>query len=198
MLILVDQDNVQAGYTARFDERFVELYPDGPFVPSSQHTQFKIHAAYPPEWKERVQAIQAEVGFFDSLPVIDGAVEGMNALLAAGHDVRICTAPLRMSATCASEKYGWIGRHLGTDWLDRVIVTGDKTLVLGDCLVDDNPDIEGALTPVWDHVLFDQPYSRNLGRPVFDWSTISDEIDRIEADRAASGLLVHDRFARAA
>lgn len=198
MLILVDQDNVQAGYSTRFDERFVELYGSDVFVPSSTHTEFKLHKAYPEDWKERIQAIQAEAGFFDSLPPIDGAVEGMRELAAMGHDVRTCTAPLRMSATCTSEKFAWGRRVHGPDWVDKVIITSDKTVILGDILFDDNPTIEGAMTPAWDHVLFDQAYSRITGRPVFDWSTFLGEVERIEADRRERGVLVHDRFAQAA
>jgi 5'-nucleotidase len=198
MLILVDQDNVQAGYSARFDARFVELYGTDVHIPSERHTEFKLHKAYPEEWKERVQAIQAEAGFFDALPVIPGAVEGMRALADAGHDVRTCTAPLRMSATCTSEKFAWGRRVHGPEWVDKVIITGDKTVVRADCLVDDNPVIEGALTPTWDHILFDQAYSRITGRPVFDWSTIPARIEQIEAERRDRGVLVHDRFVTAA
>ena len=46
-------------------------------------------------------------------------------------------------------------------WVDRIILTRDKTLVRGDILLDDAPLAKGSsLEPVWEHVYFDQPYNR--------------------------------------
>ena len=51
--------------------------------------------------------------------------------------------------------------HLGKSWVDRIILTRDKTLVRGDILLDDAPQAKGSsLEPVWEHVYFDQPYNR--------------------------------------
>lgn len=189
MIVLVDMDGVLCGYAQRFDVLFQQRYPDGPFVPSSEHTQFKLHHAYPPEWKERVGAIQSEAGFFASLEPLPGAVEGITALAAAGHEVFICTAPLKANQSCASEKMEWVAAHLGAQWLDRVVITSDKTLVRGDVLIDDNPTVEGSMAPSWTHLLFDAPYSRGLGREVVTWETIPAAL----AALAGEGPLVHGR-----
>lgn len=40
-------------------------------------------------------------------------------------------------------QYAWIEKHLGYDFLDQIILTRDKTVVTGDILIDDKPDILG-------------------------------------------------------
>jgi hypothetical protein len=40
-------------------------------------------------------------------------------------------------------QYAWIEKHLGYDFLDQIILTRDKTVVTGDVLIDDKPDILG-------------------------------------------------------
>ena len=55
--------------------------------------------------------------------------------------------------------------HLGFDWTARVMLTKDKTLVRGDILIDDKPEISGSLSPVWQHWLYDAPYNRHINTP---------------------------------
>jgi hypothetical protein len=50
------------------------------------------------------------------------------------------------------------GRVLGAEFTKRVILTRDKTLVRGDVLVDDKPEIRGVVAPNWRDVLFDETY----------------------------------------
>jgi len=38
----------------------------------------------------------------------------------------------------------------------------DKTLIIGDILIDDKPEIKGISTPNWEHIIFDQPYNKNI------------------------------------
>lgn len=44
---------------------------------------------------------------------------------------------------CVSVQYAWVEKHLGHDFLEQVILTRDKTLIAGDLLIDDKPDILG-------------------------------------------------------
>lgn len=48
-----------------------------------------------------------------------------------------------MSDVCF--QYAWVERHLGPEFLDKVILTRDKTIVSGDILIDDKPDILGRI-----------------------------------------------------
>ena len=61
-----------------------------------------------------------------------------------------------------------MAEHLGTSWVDRLVLARDKTYVRGDYLIDDAPVAKGSgLAPTWEHVYYDQPYNRP-GRPNAD------------------------------
>jgi 5'-nucleotidase len=61
------------------------------------------------------------------------------------------------------EKYDWISCHLGDEWCHRVIITRDKTLIKGDILIDDKPQVTGLNEkPAWKHVVFSQSYNTNV------------------------------------
>lgn len=185
MLILVDQDGVLADFAPHHAAQFALTHPDAPFVldPASQQV-FDIDETVPEGWAEAVREIWCQPGFFASLPPMAGALDSLHALEDAGHDVRICTAPLKRWRNCVTEKYGWVEEHLGSRWVSRMIVTRDKTLVRGDVLIDDKPQVVGALTPVWRHLLLAQPY--NAGGDTTAWARGSWEdvpaiIDELES-----------------
>ena len=48
---------------------------------------------------------------------------------------------------------------MGEDWIKRIILTKDKTIINADMLVDDRPQIQGATIPSWEHIIYDQPYN---------------------------------------
>jgi 5'-nucleotidase len=62
-----------------------------------------------------------------------------------------------------------VEEHLGSDFTKRIILTRDKSLVRGDVLVDDKPEIRGLATPNWQHILYDQPYNRCLPGVRMTW-----------------------------
>ena len=77
--------------------------------------------------RETVDEIYTSPGFFRELRPIAGALDA----------VRICTSPLNQYRNCVPEKHEWVERHLGAEFVGRMIVTKDKTLVHGDVLVDE-------------------------------------------------------------
>jgi 5'-nucleotidase len=194
VLILADQDGVQNLYGRGFDTWWKTLYPFAPHVPSETHNAFYLEEAYPPEWHDLICDLQARRGFFRNLPVAPGAVEALHWMLDAGHDVRICTAPLTAYEHCLPEKAAWVEEHLGRDWVKRMIITKDKTIVMGDVLLDDRPDVTGAIArPVWDHLLFDAPYNRDLPGVHINWTNYQDRLAEAEERRAREGRLLHGR-----
>lgn len=40
-------------------------------------------------------------------------------------------------------QFEWIDKHLGPEWLDKIVLTKDKTMVNGHILIDDRPNIKG-------------------------------------------------------
>ena len=169
MLILLDQDNVLADFESGFRRHWRNRFGEDAPIEGKEHL-FYIRDRLP----EHLQAYAAElygtVGFFESLPPVSGAVKAARALLAAGHDVRICTAPVNQYRYCAGEKIAWVEQHLGTEWTRRVIIAKDKTWVRGDILIDDKPNIEGTLPPLWQHRLYDAPHNRHLDVPRIVWT----------------------------
>nr|XP_023395492.1 5'(3')-deoxyribonucleotidase, mitochondrial [Loxodonta africana] len=99
-------------------------------------------------------------------------------------DVFICTSPIRMFKYCPYEKYAWVEKHFGPEFLEHVVLTRDKTVISADLLIDDRPDITGAeANPSWEHVLFTachnqhlqlSPPSRRLHSWTDDWKAILD------------------------
>ena len=87
-------------------------------------------------------------GFFASLPAMPGALQALHEMTTAdplpsasdshpnptvvpishfpGLEVYLCTSPVESSVYCLQEKADWVRRHLGQDWLPRVIYTSQK------------------------------------------------------------------------
>lgn len=141
MLILIDQDGVLADFERGFYNAWIAGGNRHPALPLHERRSFYIRDDYPHHLKNEVEAIYSAPGFYRDLPPIDGAIKAVNDLFSMGHDVRICTSPLDAYRNCLSEKYEWVEQHLGSDLVTRMIVTKDKTIVHGDVLVDDKPEI---------------------------------------------------------
>jgi 5'-nucleotidase len=79
--------------------------------------------------RSRAESIYHARGFYENLPVVDGAVAALNEMLQQGHDV---TSPLTVFRNCVLEKYEWIQKYFGSEFTERTIVCKDKTTVLGE------------------------------------------------------------------
>ncbi len=162
MRILVDMDGVIADFEKGFLDSYRKSYPDKPFVPLEQRTSFHVKEQYPDELQPLVEGIYLAKGFYLGLPPIEGSLKALSELAARGDEVYICTSPLLRNAFCIQEKYEWIIKHLGKDWTKRMIVLKDKTIVHGDLLIDDRPDVIGVQQPTWKHILYSQPYNAQV------------------------------------
>ena len=82
---------------------------------------------------------QSREGFYRALKPISGAVEAMTILLQAkGVDAYILTAPSLYNPLSYTEKRLWVEDHLGFEWVKRLIISPDKSLLRGDVLIDDH------------------------------------------------------------
>ncbi len=85
---------------------------------------------------------QSQYGFFSGmLPIKDG-VETVKQLMKY-FDVWICTAPSWKNPMCLAEKNMWIRQYFGIDFCEKIIITSDKSLCIGDYLIDDNLEGRG-------------------------------------------------------
>ena len=171
MNILVDLDNTLADFEGNFLRVWREHYPELPWVPREERQHFYQHKDYPDEHKKIVRAVAATKGFFCDLEPISGGLEALQEMEDMGWDVHICTSSYYNYTECVQCKYAWVQKHLGQKWQKRVIIAADKTLVRGDVLIDDRPYIKGDHKPVWEYILYDQPYNRKVNEfRRLDWS----------------------------
>lgn len=164
MIVLVDMD----GPLADFEEghqRFCEASGMPPETYGTSRKTWDILEVVEERWRAPILEGWHSPGFFAGLEPVKGAIHALHLLLSRGHDVFICTAPMINHSTCAQEKLAWVRKHVGPAFDSRVIITRDKTLVHGDVLVDDRPDIHGVKEPTWTHWLYDANYNARVTHP---------------------------------
>jgi 5'(3')-deoxyribonucleotidase len=130
--------------------------------------------------------------FYLDLEPIEGAVEAFHKTVEAGHKVHIVTSPWWSNPTCLQDKSDWVAKHLGEQYRNLLIFTGDKTAIRGDFLVDDKPYITGEYeTPSWEQILFDQPYNQEVSHlhRVTSWEKDWDNYLGLFSDMEKYGLV---------
>uniref|UniRef100_A0A250XWS9 5'(3')-deoxyribonucleotidase, mitochondrial n=1 Tax=Castor canadensis TaxID=51338 RepID=A0A250XWS9_CASCN len=186
--VLVDMDGVLADFEGGFLKKFRARFPDLPFIDLEDRRGFWVMEQYGrlrPELREKAISIWESKNFFLELEPLPGAVEAVKQMTNLQNtDVFICTSPMKMFKYCPYEKYAWVEKHFGPDFLEQMVLTSDKTVVSADLLIDDRPDITGAESqPSWEHVLFTachnqhlqlQPPLRRLHSWADDWRAILD------------------------
>ena len=161
-LILCDMDNTIVSFDEAFIERWQQLDAGADASRVRRREHFELEQNFAESERPLVERIMGTPGFYESFEPIKGAVEALREMLACGLEVRLCTAPHPLQwEACVREKYVWVRRHLGEEWLSRVMIVRDKTCVRGTLLVDDKPEVRGFFAdPEWAHVLFEQSYNR--------------------------------------
>jgi 5'-nucleotidase len=141
---------------------------------------FYVHEQYGPQLHDKVRQITSAPGFFRSLPLIEGGDVAIHSLMNSGHDVLICTSPLTASSTCMQEKYDWVRHYFGQKMASNMVITKDKTMVRGDILIDDRPEVRGRFEPNWEHILFHAPYNAAVAnrRRLNRWVDVITMIDQ--------------------
>ena len=112
-VVYIDMDGVLCDFDGAF-ERDKQVFPDNP---------------YP----------QSRKGFYTELKPIKGAVGAMALLIDSdGFDPYILTAPSIYNPLSYTEKRLWVENHLGFEWVKRLIISPNKSLLNGDVLIDDH------------------------------------------------------------
>lgn len=111
-VVYVDMDDTLCDYRSAF-ENALKLNPDN---------------KYP----------QSQPQFFSNLLPLPNAIDAMKQLLIdERYDPYILTAPSVKNPLCYTEKRLWVEQHLGMAYVERLIISPDKGLLIGDYLVDD-------------------------------------------------------------
>uniref|UniRef100_A0A8C6YJZ8 5', 3'-nucleotidase, cytosolic n=1 Tax=Naja naja TaxID=35670 RepID=A0A8C6YJZ8_NAJNA len=184
--VLVDMDGVLSDFEGGLLRDFVASYPGEPHVEPARRKGFSAQDQYRrlrEDLGDKIASVYESPGFFLSLQPIPGAIEAMHEMIQMPNtEVFICTSPIRKYDYCVSEKYIWVAQHLGPKFVERLILTRDKTVVSADLLIDDKDTIKGVEpNPSWEHILFScchnkhlklQPPRRRLESWTDDWKAI--------------------------
>ncbi|ELU05460.1 hypothetical protein CAPTEDRAFT_176034 [Capitella teleta] len=171
--VLLDMDCVLADFEGNYLKCFREKFPNEPFVPLADRRHFYISDDYKkfeeqsPDILSKARSVYETPGFFGSQPPIEGALAAAKEISGLTNvEVFLCTSPLTKTPGVhhdIMEKLEWTEKHLGMDWVKRVIITKDKTMVHGNILIDDRPKIKGVLKPLpFKHILFTASHNRHL------------------------------------
>jgi len=161
MIILVDMDDVIVEFEKGIIEFLLKENPEKRELFEEEREKFKLSEEYP-EFEKSIEQIKSSKGLTESLELVKGSIEALKEIEKMGHEVFICTAPLTNYENSVLEKYKWVEKNLGSEWIKKIILTKDKTLVKGDILIDDRPEILGLKEPEWEHVIFDRPYNKHI------------------------------------
>ncbi|OCT61769.1 5'(3')-deoxyribonucleotidase, mitochondrial [Xenopus laevis] len=186
--VLVDMDGVLADFEGGFLKKYRTRYPNEPFIRLKDRQGFWVSEQYgnlKPGLCEKAISIWESKNFFLELEPLPGAVEAVKEMATLENtDVFICTSPIKRYQHCPYEKYAWVAKYLGLQFLEQIVLTRDKTVVSADLLIDDRPDIIGAEpNPTWEHILFTAchnkhlqlaPPNRRLPSWNHDWKSILD------------------------
>ncbi|XP_076075042.1 5'(3')-deoxyribonucleotidase, cytosolic type-like [Mytilus galloprovincialis] len=170
LMVLIDLDETLAAFEKHFVIKFREKYPNEPYIPVEKRNTFYIAEQYDKlnftddSVRLELKKIYRSEHFFRDLPEIEGGCDAVKEMAEMeGVEVFICSSPLFQYKYSAPEKYEWVEKHLGPDWINRLILTRDKTMINGDILIDDKIHITGALhNPSWKHVVFTAPNNQNM------------------------------------
>lgn len=154
ILLLCDMDGVAVDFATGFRKAWASKHGEDP----GQLTCFEVLDAYPHLNQDDLWAIWHEKDFFLNLQPMPGALEALEAMARCDVDVNFCSSPSAISSW--SEKAEWIEHYLGAEWTKKLILTKDKTLVHGDYLLDDKPQITGCMVPSWEHIVFNGQYNK--------------------------------------
>jgi 5'(3')-deoxyribonucleotidase len=90
------------------------------------------------EYHEKInQYPQSRVGFFKELEEIPQAIVVIQELARMGNVIYFLTRPSVYNIHSYTEKAEWIKEHFGFNWLTKLILCCDKSLLKGDYLIDD-------------------------------------------------------------
>lgn len=101
-----------------------------------------FYKSYGDKYTKHMRFPQATQGFFEHLEPMKGAINAWN-YLNTRYDLWIATAPSVLNPLCYTEKRLWVEKNLGSKAVNRLIIIPDKSLLIGDALIDDNTSGKG-------------------------------------------------------
>ena len=134
MIALVDMDGTITDYDSIIVKEMDKMrHPkEPPYIHNGPSTK------YPPYLRDRLESIRNRPNWWLNLPTISGGMEIVINLSDIGYKIVILTKAPSRSPNAYTEKYLWCVKYLGK--VSVMVTTGEKELVRGDVLIDDNVD----------------------------------------------------------
>jgi 5'-nucleotidase len=172
MIVLFDMDDAMADTSEYLYENLRKKHPSV-LEFKMPRKKFDIKDEYSPENLVKVESVLYSPDFQLSIPPVKGSLDAVREIHERGHGILFCSAPHRVYETCVAQKYQWLENYLGRSFARKLILTEDKTLIYGDLLIDDKPEIVGLRSsPSWEHILFSASYNNHVNskRRLDNWS----------------------------
>ena len=133
LTILCDLDSIVVDLQTKWYAVYNEKYNDN--ITVDDITDWEVHKFVSDECGTKIYNMLTPK-LFDVLDPLDGAIEALDELYQAGHEIVFITAsPLG----CADAKISWVTKHIKWATHKNVIIGHKKHLVKGDVLIDDSP-----------------------------------------------------------
>ena len=180
MKILLDFDEVINIMVQHWVDTLNCVY--GTSVKFEDVNEWDMHKEFPALTEDEIYNPLHLQTFWNGVEIMPGAKEGIQALLAQGHDIYIVTSA---HPDTIKWKAKWLQRELPEIPWSHVIVASNKSLIKGDILVDDG--LHNLYDGSYIKVLFDKPWNRNVDKSKFtdiihrvhNWDEIIDLIDNL-------------------
>lgn len=145
------------GVLARFVEHllawaYIEKKP-------AQITQYDMWKCMTSSQRRAAWLAMSHPDFWATMPTMEGAEWGVMQLTAK-YDVRVLTKPWRPCHTWTEVRYKWLQAHFNLG-AGRVIFASDKSWIVPDIIIDDNPDYL-LYSDAKRKLLFNQPYNQTF------------------------------------
>lgn len=163
--ILVDVDDTVADLVSSWLEKYNSTYNDS--LTKSAIKSWAIHEYVKPEVGRLIYDLLSTGCIYDDVKPIEGALQGIQALRDLGHRVVFVTSHFNDKKVFWLQQHGLLVDYPYKDgrWQTSrdVIMTNDKSMILGDLLIDDRP--ANLATFRGGVVLFTQPWNESLAYP---------------------------------
>jgi 5'-nucleotidase len=174
MKILVDQDEVLAEWGKRILEWYnldkaIEAREQNLPAPrvftleDMKHWELKMNLG--PGSEVYLRNYMRYPNFYQDLEPVEGAIEGMKALIDAGHEVKIVTSIPKCAGLAYEGKLQWLREYMPFFPLKKFYAVSEKYEVKGDLLLDDGLHNLTPFQSVGVAVAFDRPWNQSWTGP---------------------------------
>jgi len=172
-LLLLDVDGVVADFIRGMEEKAGFKFTE------EQLKTFYCDRQVSPTKRSKIYEIARDPSFWESLPLIEGAKEGLRHLNALGYKITWVTSPWKGCEGWEEARKAWLNKHFDIDRMGQEVkVMSDKSEVDGDIFIDDK--VDNIRDWKKNHskgraYIYDAPSNKNFhNAPRFTWGKVKE------------------------